>query len=216
MSSVKLESITLRRGCFPLNLLPHVSRTPFPKNTSGGLLLFRTLSSFISEKLLESAIKETVHFIFSNLKLITIANAKRTVIHFYRTSCQHCAWGPNNSAWSNRFCIFFRKGFDFVLVCLCLDVLSNKTNFDLLLIIHHSSLTWIKVISYRRFWPIKIPENTEVKGIFTRKPVYSLLWANSTFLNYIQHLTNYRTRRSHCKIKTQWKMHKHYTSGVSN
>ena len=31
--------ITLRRGCSPVNLL-HYFRTPFLKNTSGGLLLF--------------------------------------------------------------------------------------------------------------------------------------------------------------------------------
>ena len=30
--------IALQHGCSPLNLL-HISRTPFPKNTSGGLLL---------------------------------------------------------------------------------------------------------------------------------------------------------------------------------
>ena len=30
--------MTLRHGCFPVNLL-HIFRTPFPKNTSGGLLL---------------------------------------------------------------------------------------------------------------------------------------------------------------------------------
>ena len=40
--SIKLLSnfieITLRRGCFPVNLL-HIFRTPFPKNTSGWLLL---------------------------------------------------------------------------------------------------------------------------------------------------------------------------------
>ena len=40
--SIKLQSnfieITLRRGCSPVNLL-HIFRTPFPKNTSGGLLL---------------------------------------------------------------------------------------------------------------------------------------------------------------------------------
>ena len=29
----------LRRGCSPVNLL-QIFRTPFPKNTSGGLLLF--------------------------------------------------------------------------------------------------------------------------------------------------------------------------------
>ena len=31
--------ITLRHGCSPVNLL-HIIRTPFPNNTSGGLLLF--------------------------------------------------------------------------------------------------------------------------------------------------------------------------------
>ena len=30
--------ITLRHGCFPVNLL-HIFRTPFPRNTSGRLLL---------------------------------------------------------------------------------------------------------------------------------------------------------------------------------
>ena len=35
--SIKLQS-TLRHGCSPVNLL-HNFRTPFPKNTSGGLLL---------------------------------------------------------------------------------------------------------------------------------------------------------------------------------
>ena len=41
--SIKLPSnsikITLRHGCSPVNLL-HIFRTPFPKNTSGRLLLF--------------------------------------------------------------------------------------------------------------------------------------------------------------------------------
>ena len=32
--------ITLRHGCSPVNLL-QISRTPFPKNTSGRLLLLR-------------------------------------------------------------------------------------------------------------------------------------------------------------------------------
>ena len=36
--------ITLRHGCSPVNM-PHISRTPFPKNTSGGMLLMRVLSS---------------------------------------------------------------------------------------------------------------------------------------------------------------------------
>ena len=39
---IKLQSnfieIAIRRGCFPVNLL-HIFRTPFPRNTSGWLLL---------------------------------------------------------------------------------------------------------------------------------------------------------------------------------
>ena len=31
--------ITFRHGCCPINLL-HIFRAPFPKNTSGGLLLY--------------------------------------------------------------------------------------------------------------------------------------------------------------------------------
>ena len=36
--------ITLRLGCSPINFLL-IFRTPFPENTSGGLLLFRDLPS---------------------------------------------------------------------------------------------------------------------------------------------------------------------------
>ena len=35
----------IRHGCSPLNLL-HIFRTPFPRNTSGGLLLRPTNGSF--------------------------------------------------------------------------------------------------------------------------------------------------------------------------
>ena len=39
---IKLQSsfieTALQHGCFPVNLM-HIFRTPFPKNTSGGLLL---------------------------------------------------------------------------------------------------------------------------------------------------------------------------------
>ena len=37
--------ITLRHGCSPVNLL-HIFRTPFPKNTSGGLLVYITEHRF--------------------------------------------------------------------------------------------------------------------------------------------------------------------------
>ena len=41
--SIKLQSnfieITIRHGCSPVNL-PHIFRTPFPRNTSGWLLLY--------------------------------------------------------------------------------------------------------------------------------------------------------------------------------
>ena len=35
----KLTKITLRRGCFPINFR-QISGTSFPKNTSGGLVVF--------------------------------------------------------------------------------------------------------------------------------------------------------------------------------
>ena len=40
--------ITLRHGCSPVNLL-HIFRTPFPKNTSGRLLLYHCckISEFV-------------------------------------------------------------------------------------------------------------------------------------------------------------------------
>ena len=41
--ALQLE-ITLRRGCFPMNLL-HIFRTLFPKNSSGRLLL--KMSNFL-------------------------------------------------------------------------------------------------------------------------------------------------------------------------
>ena len=48
--SIKLQSnffeITLRYGCFPVNLL-HIFRTLFPKNTSGGLLLHVLLRNLL-------------------------------------------------------------------------------------------------------------------------------------------------------------------------
>ena len=40
--------ITLRHGCSPANWL-HIFRTPFPKNTYGGLLLTRTISVICSK-----------------------------------------------------------------------------------------------------------------------------------------------------------------------
>ena len=51
--SIKLQSnfieITLQYGCSPVNLL-HIFRTPFLKNTSGGLLLyFETFVRFFSD-----------------------------------------------------------------------------------------------------------------------------------------------------------------------
>ena len=49
---ISKKLLALRRGYFPVNLL-HISRTPFPKNTSGGLLLF-----IVKKMLIETGIKE--------------------------------------------------------------------------------------------------------------------------------------------------------------
>ena len=49
--------IALRHGCSPVNLL-HISRTPFPKNTSGRLLRNKWQSLFV-------AVLKTTHHHFS-------------------------------------------------------------------------------------------------------------------------------------------------------
>ena len=50
VTSMKLQSnfieITLQHGCSPVNLL-HIFRTPFPKNTYGGLLLEVSIKEII-------------------------------------------------------------------------------------------------------------------------------------------------------------------------
>ena len=50
--SIKLQSniieITLPHGCSPVNLL-HIFRTPFPRNTSGWLLLIRRSTLYLSQ-----------------------------------------------------------------------------------------------------------------------------------------------------------------------
>ena len=51
-SVISKKLLALRRGYFPVNLL-HISRTPFPKNTSGGLLLF-----IVKKMLIETGFKE--------------------------------------------------------------------------------------------------------------------------------------------------------------
>ena len=48
----KVAEITLRHGCSPVNLLP-IFRTPFPKNTSGWLLLVRSSLKLLSILLTE-------------------------------------------------------------------------------------------------------------------------------------------------------------------
>ena len=42
--------VLLRHGCSPVNLL-HIFRKPFPKNTSGGLLLKNVASEKIKKKI---------------------------------------------------------------------------------------------------------------------------------------------------------------------
>ena len=47
--------ITLRHVCSPVNML-HIFRTPFPKNTTGGLLLIIIALLLVSAKLEEAVI----------------------------------------------------------------------------------------------------------------------------------------------------------------
>ena len=50
--TLQLIKIALRHGCSPVNL-EHIFRTPFPKNTSGGLLLFLVFSQRLTQKSLK-------------------------------------------------------------------------------------------------------------------------------------------------------------------
>ena len=56
--SIKLQSnfieITIRHGCSPVNL-PHLLRTPFPKNSSGWLLVASVLSKIMFQEAVISA-----------------------------------------------------------------------------------------------------------------------------------------------------------------
>ena len=84
--SIKLQrnfiEITLPYGCFPVNLL-HISRTPFYKNTSGGLLLNEAINPFqpsvvfhieTSNRLLKQIIKnsQTTDCYFYQFNVIAI------------------------------------------------------------------------------------------------------------------------------------------------
>ena len=71
--SVKLQSkfyeISLWHGCSPVNL-PHIFRTPFPKNTSGG--------SFRSRKIIDSYLSNLCNdFSLLYRNLVTVARKKR-------------------------------------------------------------------------------------------------------------------------------------------
>ena len=59
--------ITLRQGCSPVHLL-HIFRTPFHKNTSGGLLLLKGIGDMIIVKLcnLAKTLKFHVHKNYGN------------------------------------------------------------------------------------------------------------------------------------------------------
>ena len=47
--TLQLIEIAFRHGCSPVNLL-HIFRTPFPKNTSGRLLLLISLTQIYFKK----------------------------------------------------------------------------------------------------------------------------------------------------------------------
>ena len=66
--------ITLRHGCSPVNLL-HIFRTPFPRNTSGWLLL--KLCKDVLCKILNSASKFKVQAFLICKKIRNTVNKKR-------------------------------------------------------------------------------------------------------------------------------------------
>ena len=73
---MKLQSdfieITLRHGCSPVNLL-HIFRTPFPKNASGGLLIFIVMCNYNGDP-------SKVYF--RNLTLFKVIKVRRLATHF--------------------------------------------------------------------------------------------------------------------------------------
>ena len=60
MTSIKIQSnfieITLQHGCSPVNSL-HIFRAPFPKNTSGGLLLNLQKPNSVTDFFHENALR---------------------------------------------------------------------------------------------------------------------------------------------------------------
>ena len=92
MISIKLLCnfivITLRHGYSPVNLL-HISRTPFPKNTSGGLLLHLLIvpleSTFYSYYAFLSWVWNSSHFLLPTL-------LKLFIPHFSWNLGRTCTW----------------------------------------------------------------------------------------------------------------------------
>ena len=77
--------ITLRHGCSPVNLL-HIFRTPFPKNTSGGLLLrvachlaLKIMKNILSFKTLPNSLRNSTALQCRSTK--TILYGSETMSH---------------------------------------------------------------------------------------------------------------------------------------
>ena len=72
---IEITEITLQHGCSPVNVL-HIFRTPFPKNTSGRLLVhlcsnYRSISLLpVFKKLFETSLYNRVYYFLCKLKLI--------------------------------------------------------------------------------------------------------------------------------------------------
>ena len=93
--SIKLlcnfTEITFRHGCSLVNLL-YIYRTPFLKNTSGGLLLNRHLRLL---RLIEMTMTlgKNQRFFFSIYTIYTFSNKKLAVTYMSK-----CTWDPSQKA----------------------------------------------------------------------------------------------------------------------
>ena len=80
MTSIKIQSnfieITLQHGCSPVNSL-HIFRAPFPKNTSGGLLLNLQKPNSVTDFFHENALR-----IFCGRKKTYSQNNSKIVQYF--------------------------------------------------------------------------------------------------------------------------------------
>ena len=139
MISINLLSnfteILLQHGCFPVNLL-HIFRTPFPKNSSGGLLLSTcffntnnclTFSSFFLFNAFPS-MTECIMFFSSVFSIMSTNDASNFFIVF--SIMEPCPVILCNSWFTSTSSSFFFLFFGRLLLLLQMDFISLPGTLD--------------------------------------------------------------------------------------